>query len=1203
MKAPSFRELAETQCCSFDRASAATVSFLTTASNGRHSFSNPRGDTRLLAVSLMAAAVLAACGGGGGNAPVEAAQPANKYSLSVSTVPVSISPQSHFTATAARVETPPDSASASKVGVAPAPYVDPPALTAATIKPVVASVPTSAPQDVAVAVALVPSDLATARAPVVATTLIPSLTQPTAAPATAPAPAPAAAVSSNPSLTPVSPQVPAPSATATPSKNRIVLRASATGPVDSPVAVALRINGRVVGTALIRSTTPADVAFDATAPTGGGVMELVFTNGGLSRVAPVRRLLVESITAAGVVFIPTDAGVYFDSGEGTDAFDAQNLLPGQSVMVQSGALRFTLPATTPTPAAGVAPAAGYYVDAKLGDDSGPGSVAQPWRTLARLNSVRLRNGEGIYLRCGSIWRASLTLDAIQLVDGATIAGYGAECSKVKATISGADDFTGSWTLSAGVWSRSLPAGTPKITQLFVEGLAMRTAQWPNVADGSATQEYARVNAVGTEQRRFTPAAADALVLNGRDMTGATLQLRTQPWLIETRKVNQLSNSTFELDRAVGWPILSGQSYVIQDKRWMLDAPGEFFHDVAAQKLYLIAPTAGTLADLNGALIEGSVRDIALDLSQRAQLVVRDLALKSARLEGIRLTNARGPFLSGLIAQDNGDAGVRIAQWASVPAGSAGPRVENSLASGNGQYGIDVNYVERASVLRNRVFATGNASHHQGNALAAIAAGPGAVVEDNVIDGTGYNGIHFSSLAGTSIGRNTISGYCSRLSDCGAIYTWSGRAQAQAAQNATVQSNRIFQSVDTVGAPMVAGREVVAGIYLDDMSRNIKVWDNLVYGATIGVLLHNASIVEVARNRIWLSSKGALAAMMDQYDANWLTGNSFHDNQIIPRVVARLQQGVPPSFDVSQAVLFQHNLLGVAGLGATHNAFSNNTVVQLQGPLQAHALIRSAQGDRLVDDVEWRSLTTTDIAPVRPLRFSPLNATLGDELVPDSSFAGGLSNWSYYNDASGSGFALQTLSAGGACSGPCVQLTSGHQGDLIASRAFQMRKDALHVYSWTAVMPVGNGATVGSPYVSRSTTPWDQMSNGYGFVGYLKRGGRGNERVAFETFFVAKDTALARINVQLETLRTPVIFTSASVREVRALEAAHVSDWSALAFAPTTQSRVLSCADLGWPASCSVTGIDGQAIALPLTLAAGTEKLLLRADSSYRRNLQ
>lgn len=52
-------------------------------------------------------------------------------------------------------------------------------------------------------------------------------------------------------------------------------------------------------------------------------------------------------------------------------------------------------------------AASYYVDSVGGNDSNPGTVAQPWRTVAKVKGTALIAGDIVYFKCGGIWNELL----------------------------------------------------------------------------------------------------------------------------------------------------------------------------------------------------------------------------------------------------------------------------------------------------------------------------------------------------------------------------------------------------------------------------------------------------------------------------------------------------------------------------------------------------------------------------------------------------------------------------------------------------------------------------------------------------------------------------------------------------------------------------------------------------------------------------
>ena len=109
-----------------------------------------------------------------------------------------------------------------------------------------------------------------------------------------------------------------------------------------------------------------------------------------------------------------------------------------------------------------------------------------------------------------------------------------------------------------------------------------------------------------------------------------------------------------------------------------------------------------------------------------------------------------------------------------------------------------------------------------------------------------------------------------------------------------------------------------------------------------------------------------------------------------------------------------------------------------------------------------------------------------------------------------------------------------------------------------------------------------------------------EVIRYEGFFTAKSSDLAKVYLQSTTVGVPVFYDNVSVRELTGYSFSTAADWSALAYAPRSGGRTVTCASLGWGSNCTAVGLDGTAVALPTTLAAGTQQLFLRTDSIWRR---
>ena len=988
---------------------------------------------------------------------------------------------------------------------------------------------------------------------------------------------------------------------------RIVLSAASTQASGTGALLQLRYNGAVIAAGEVRSDSVTDLVFSVARQIDGGMLDIVFSNAETADGAPLRLLTLSGITINGTALTTTGAGVTYDLGHGLDAFDGEALRPGSAAMVSTGALRIPLPAAARIGVSSIgssallSPGPGPYVDLNNGSDANPGTFDRPFKTLARLQrlaGVPLMTGENIHLRCSSLWHESLLLGTTQLTTGTQIVPYGSECSSTRRPIiSGADLFNGGWTKSGAVWSRSLPAATPKIARLLINGVAMRTAQFPNAGQPTALVRAA----VPGNPNRFLVADTEIAALTGRDLRGAVLMLRTQSWLIEPLELatTQSSSSEISLSSSPKYAVEAGDGWTLQGKHWMLDAAGEFFHDPVAQRLYVVASPEHAALDVNLANVEASVRDFVVDLRERSGLVVRGIDVRLARRDGVRLTDAPEAQVIDVQSRENGLAGIRLYQWLPLSSAVVGPLVQGNTVAGNGEYGIDATYVEGARILNNRVLDTGTGAY-AGPVVAAIAGGPASRIEGNTVDGAGYVGIQFGGRLGNVISSNEISRYCLRLSDCGGIYSWSGSSGAGVQLATLIEGNRIFDAVAATEGSDAWGSDVVAGIYLDDLSQRVTVRSNFVQGTPLGIFLHNASFNTVSGNQVWLARRCGLCVWMDRTDGDWSTNNVLTGNEIVPMTTASAVWPAQPSFTISHPIAFTHALAGQAALGAGRNEFSATRVVQMHGTSLEHAEIAGPSGQRFVDAAGWRLLNPGENVPEQPMSFSTHYLALGPEKVPGGQFDGGLGAWGKHWNWRITGYAAQGVPAQPGCTGPCARMTVAEGGDMIFSPGFSMRPGVPHVYRWTAVAG-STAATVSQPYIGRNGTPWDTMNDARGFTSLSSRDVAAGQTRQYEAFFVPKSSDAASIYMQLETLNVPVHIDAVSVREVLGYVFSGRLEWSAPVVAPKDSARTINaCGDVGWPADCVMAHLNGTPVSLPLTVAAGRQELLLWANSPYRR---
>ena len=123
---------------------------------------------------------------------------------------------------------------------------------------------------------------------------------------------------------------------------RITVRASGRPAVNVGPLMQLRVDGVVVGTAEVRATTPTDYHFAVLPMQPGSQVDVAYTNDAIVN-GEDRNLTVHYLISGKATLLPTAAGVVYDLGSGSAAFDGVDVLPGRATMGSNGALRASWP--------------------------------------------------------------------------------------------------------------------------------------------------------------------------------------------------------------------------------------------------------------------------------------------------------------------------------------------------------------------------------------------------------------------------------------------------------------------------------------------------------------------------------------------------------------------------------------------------------------------------------------------------------------------------------------------------------------------------------------------------------------------------------------------------------------------------------------------------------------------------------------------
>jgi hypothetical protein len=131
-----------------------------------------------------------------------------------------------------------------------------------------------------------------------------------------------------------------------PFPNSVTVRARATLVANVGAMMEVRVDGGLIASTEVRSTTFQDFRFALPRVVAGGAkLDLVYTNDATIDGAN-RNLFVESVTLNRSTLLPGAAGVVFDRGSGSAAFDGIDVIAGRTDLTTNGALRFVAPGAT-----------------------------------------------------------------------------------------------------------------------------------------------------------------------------------------------------------------------------------------------------------------------------------------------------------------------------------------------------------------------------------------------------------------------------------------------------------------------------------------------------------------------------------------------------------------------------------------------------------------------------------------------------------------------------------------------------------------------------------------------------------------------------------------------------------------------------------------------------------------------------------------
>lgn len=458
------------------------------------------------------------------------------------------------------------------------------------------------------------------------------------------------------------------------------------------------------------------------------------------------------------------------------------------------------------PAVGASKTCAYSSETTSSTPSNPTSPTTPAQPSGNVLPVptNIANGSTVNLECGKTYQGTLALAGKTNVTVTTSGSCG------KATISPGNAVTGWTKYSGNIYSAAIGYAP---VQMAISGAPVAVAHWPNSGWASSNPP------------------------NG-DLNGGKLVYLDNQSVIKSQTISGSSVST-------------AKPFYVEGKLWMLDSANEWAYSNGRVYVW----TADGQSPEGRAWASPDANAINADKSSGVTL--NNIRVFAAT-RGISADSAIGLKVLNTDVANTENAGI----WAN---NSQKLTVDASTVSNARSSGIDGWYMITGATVTNTTVSNTGAVNQSTPTGAGIffADGSGNRIENVRVLNSAYHGISVLHNSNSSVLNSTVDNACSRLTDCGGIYTG---ARDQKPLGLTIAGNTVTN---------VKGTEGIA-IYLDDFANGVTVSGNTVRNSTRGMLVHNGFDNTITKNTVESSAITHLGFVQDSGNIrnNKVTGNTF-----------------------------------------------------------------------------------------------------------------------------------------------------------------------------------------------------------------------------------------------------------------------------------------------------------------------------------------
>lgn len=500
-------------------------------------------------------------------------------------------------------------------------------------------------------------------------------------------------------------------------------------------------------------------------------------------------------------------------------------------------------------------AADYYFSSTNGQDTRSSIEAQnpntPWRSIKKLNEVLivLKPGDNVYLRRGDTFYGTINLNASGTATSPIkIGAYGTGTSPIVTSLQPVQQWrtTGQGRFES---SNTFAVNNPSVVTL--NGIIQEKGRYPNRNTKNAG--YLIIDKVPSSNSISTADPLSGIVYNGGELV-----VRKLAWITDRHHITSQSGSTFVMGNLTNtnsmgnYKASAGWGFFIQNHIETLDNFGEWYFDNQNKRLYMHFGTN----DINNNNVQIATLDYLLTKTFRTNHIwIENIHFNGANRDAINIVGGNNITLSAIEVSNVGEIGIHSL-------GVKGIEIKNSKISNALTNGISMrNGNENAKIVNTQVeqigIFQGGMTSGDLSGIGVLAYDSGIEILNNKIQNTAYNGIHFR-YNNVLIRNNYINGYCMHKTDGGGIYSYGGASGTEIFQNRIISHNVILNGKGShIGSPrhndnpLATSKPLAHGIFLDDNTTNVDIFNNTISKATNGgISLSNNDKINIENNIIF-----------------------------------------------------------------------------------------------------------------------------------------------------------------------------------------------------------------------------------------------------------------------------------------------------------------------------------------------------------------